>query len=181
MQRRILFAAAAVLLAVVLVVFFRSGDVPGPENVAGTMVDADQDAWAKNIGFQLAESLQSENSVIRANALFQAMYIAQNRKDADLKPAVPALLDVYKEDDDDQFRIAAVVALHAIAESAAMQDVRRALTSQTSSRVQAVSIALLHDFYGSETFENSPAEAQMAREILAEIDAGTAPVAVAAR
>ena len=180
MQRKTLFAAGAVLIAAALFLVYMMGDTSAPQQTAGTMAGAD-DTWAKNIGFQMAESLESDNSVIRANALYQTMYFAQHRKDADLAPAVPALLAIYRSDADDQFRIAAAVAIRAIGDSGAMQQVRGALTSQTSPRVQAVSIALLHDFYGSETFENSPEEAQMAKTILAELHEASAPMSVASR
>lgn len=181
MARKSIFAAGALFIAILLVVLFRANESPSPEETAATLAQDDKSAWAKNVGLQMADALTSDNSVIRANALYQTMYFAQHRKEADLVPAVPALLDIYKSDADDQYRIAAAVALHAIGDASAMQEMRSELRSQTSRRVQSVSIALLHEFYGSETFENSPTEAQMARDILAEMRSVPSPVTVAAR
>lgn len=128
-------------------------------------------AWVQHIGDQLSESLMSSADDVRHEALQHLAYFAYFYKDQlDLASALPNLLTIYEEDDDEQCRLLALAALHAIGDEEAMQEVRRftsvALEEKPSMRVQLVTLAALMQYYGEDTFAGDEETAQLARALL---------------
>lgn len=134
-------------------------------------------AWSQFIGEQLAESLVSPNDEIKAIAMQQITYFAQFATKLDLTGTVSPLLDVYKSDDDEQYRVASVAALHAVGDERGMQQLRLGVATQSSRRVQVAALAALFDFYGPVTFERDQAMADIARKLIASAETSSPSIA----
>lgn len=122
--------------------------------------------WAADIGRQLAGRMRSGLPMDRSGAIEQAHYIATHHPDVDLRPAVPALIEVYRSDLVPRYRLAAVATLHAIGDEAGMRAVGTHLTEQSDRYVQIVSIAALRDHYGKNSYFDSDDVASMSQAIL---------------
>lgn len=120
-------------------------------------------AWQLRVGEQLAHVLASPTADARAQGL--AVVNRYAYLDVDLSPAVPALVSIYRNDPNDQARIAAAVALQAIGDENGMQQLRAAVGAQTSPRVQRASFAALLTHYGPSTFADDPAAIATAKEL----------------
>jgi len=124
------------------------------------------ETWSQFIGKQLSESLVSSNPEIKATAIRQIMYFARYAPTLDLTETVSPLLEMYKADKDEQYRVASVAALHAIGDERGMQQVRMGVERQSSRRVQVAALATLIDYYGPETFERDRNMDKLARELI---------------
>lgn len=93
--------------------------------------------------------------------------LARGAPEVDLTPLVPILLDVYEQSPDEQYRLAAVSALHAIGSEQAMQQVRRRFDREPSLIVQYVSGCALIDLYGPKAFGRDKEALSLARNVLA--------------
>ena len=123
--------------------------------------------WNMFIGQQLAQSLESPSDGIRTKALEHVMFLARSFGDEiDLTEAVPVLLSIYKEDPDEQCRLAAVAGLHAIGDEWGLQQLRLGITGQSSKRVQHLAIAVLVDYYGMDTFEGAADIGAIAEQVM---------------
>lgn len=118
--------------------------------------------WTQAIGQQLAEFLVSPIDEQRSQAFQLTTYFARFQPELDLEPTIPVLMEVYKSDPEEKYRLAAVGALHAIGDEDGMQQVRRLVFWQSSGRVQNVSLSALLDYYGPQTFENDEAAGALA-------------------
>ena len=128
--------------------------------------------WSMFIGQQLAQSLESPSAGIRAKALEQVTLLARSFGDAlNLADAVPALLSIYNKDTEEQCRIAAVAALHAIGDEWGLHRMRQGIASQSSKQVQHTTLAALRDYYEPSTFEGEKDLAIIAESVLAYYEA----------
>lgn len=133
--------------------------------------------WSQFIGKRLAASLVSPNPEIKAIAMQQITYFAQFAPALDLTETVSPLLKVYKSDDDEQYRVASVAALHAVGDERGMQQIRLGVAMQSSRRVQVAALAALFDFYGPVTFERDRAMAEIARKLIASAETSVLSIA----
>lgn len=131
-------------------------------------VEAERPAvWNMFIGQQLAESLESPSADIRAKALEHITLLARSFGDElDLTDAVPSLISIYENDQDERCRLAAVVGLHSIGDETGFQLLRKGVAIQPSKRVQHAVLAVLMDHYGPETFEGAEDMARIAESVL---------------
>ena len=126
------------------------------------------DVWTTFIGEQLSQSLTSPSAEIRIKALEHTIQFARAYgEELDLSQATPALVSIYNEDEDEQCRLAAAVALHAIGDDWGFQMLRLGIKSQPSPHVQHVTLAALMDHYGPETFEGATDLAEIAQSVKA--------------
>ena len=65
----------------------------------------------------------------------------------DLDEAVPFLLEVYRDHENEGTRVMALAALHAIGDREAMSDLRTRVAREASPRVKRLTIAALSEFY----------------------------------
>ncbi|MBT8402112.1 MAG: hypothetical protein KJO98_16670 [Rhodothermia bacterium] len=138
--------------------------------------------WTMFVGQQIAESLESPSADIRVKSLENIILLARSYgDDLDLTEAVPKLLSIYKSDDDERCRLAAVVGLHAINDEAGFQLIRKSIALQPSKRVQHATLAVLMDHYGPDTFEGAEDMAGIAESVLEYYDSvSLTPPAIAA-
>jgi hypothetical protein len=124
--------------------------------------------WVQNFGKQLRQSLTSDNTFIRQQALHHITYFATFYEEKiDFSDAVPTLVEMYREDDDANVRLHALVALYAIGDEKGMRQVRSSLYAQRwPPRLQLVTLSALVDYYGPETFEMDEEAAAMARNLI---------------
>lgn len=124
--------------------------------------------WVQNFGKQLHTSLESDNPFIKRQALQHITYFASFYGDEiDFSDAVPALVDLYQNDDDADVRLFSVVALYAIGDQDGMQQVRRSMYQQRwPPRLQFVTMAALVSHYGPETFAMDEEAAVMAENLM---------------
>lgn len=124
--------------------------------------------WVENFGQQLTASLESDSPKIRELALRHIIYFASFYGDnLDLSDAVPTLLDLYRNDDDADVRLYAIVALHAIGDERGMEEVRRTLYTQDwPPRLQFVTLAALVNHYGPEYYNMDREASRLADNLM---------------
>lgn len=124
--------------------------------------------WVQNFGKQLQQSLTSDNPFIRQQALHHITYFATFYEEKiDFSDAVPTLVEMYREDNDADVRLHALVALYAIGDAKGMQQVRSSLYAQRwPPRLQLVTLSALLDYYGPETFAMDEEAGAMARNLI---------------
>ncbi len=105
-------------------------------------------AWWNALGRQLTLSVDVPLEQVRPATLQNLIFFAtHHRKKVKLNDAAPRLLDVYRNHEQEAFRIMALAALHAIADEAAMQKLYGALPYEHSNRVRRLTVAALNDHY----------------------------------
>lgn len=124
--------------------------------------------WVRTFGQQLKSSLESDNPFIKRDALQHITYFASFYEDGiDFSDTVPTLVDLYREDDDANVRLFALVALYAIGDERGMQQVRSSIYEQRwPPRLQWVSMAALVSYFGPETFNMDREAAVMAQNLM---------------
>lgn len=124
--------------------------------------------WVKTFGKQLKASLESDNPFIKRDALQHITYFASFYENGiDFSDTVPTLLDLYRNDNDADVRLFALVALYAIGDEQGMMQVRRSLNAQRwPARLQWVSMAALVSYFGPETFAMDREAAVMAQNLM---------------
>lgn len=127
--------------------------------------------WVQHVGEQLGQSLSSPADAVRHESLRHLAYFAYFYGDAlDLSAALPQLMNIYSEDENEQCRLLAVAALHAIGDEGTMRTLRRIaserLDEEASMRVQLVTLAAVADYFDMDTFGDDDAAARLARSLL---------------
>lgn len=115
---------------------------------------------------ELARRIGSPNTEERRQALGRITDLAHFAPEVDLTPAVPALVEIYGNDPDEAYRLAAVVTLYLIGDERAMQGVRRRFVQEPSLIVQYASVCALIDLYGSDAFGRDREAIALARSVL---------------
>lgn len=114
---------------------------------------------------ELAQMLTSTVDAQRIRALQRVTELAYHTPDVDLTPAVPALVDIYNNDPDKRYRLAAVSALHAIGDEQGMRQVRERVLREPSLSVQYAAVGALLHHLGPYAF--SGGDVPIARNIIA--------------
>ena len=103
-------------------------------------------AW-QNLGIELTLALDAEDPAARQHSLQLVNFFATNHHDKiDLTRAVPRLLRIYEFDAEENARIMALTALHAISDENAMIYLRELVRDEASLRVRRLTLAALADF-----------------------------------
>ena len=162
---------AAALTLLILLAAGSAAQAQAQQRVSVLPGTETSEVWDTFIGPQLSELLQSPIAEVRRKALGHIITMTHAFGDElDLRGAVPALVTVYREDADEQCRLAAVVGLHALGDEGGMQQVRQGVASEPSKRVQHTALALLMDHYGPETFEGDESMARVAASVQAHFE-----------
>jgi hypothetical protein len=114
---------------------------------------------------ELAQMLTSTVDAQRIRALQRVTELAYHTPDVDLTSAVPALVDIYNNDPDKRYRLAAVSALHAIGDEQGMRQVRKRVLREPSLSVQYAAVGALLHHLGPYAF--SGGDVPIARNIIA--------------
>ena len=124
--------------------------------------------WVQNFGKQLRTTLESGNPATRDQALQHITYFASfYEEEIDFSDAVPTLVDLYRNDNDANVRLHALVALYAIGDKKGMQQVRQSMHDQRwPPRLKLVTLAALVDYYGAESFSMDREAASYARRLI---------------
>lgn len=103
-------------------------------------------AW-QNLGIELTLALDAEAPATRQQTLQFITFFATNYHDKlDLTRALPRLLRIYEYDAEENARIMALTALHAIGEETSMGYLRELVRKEQSPRVRRLALAALADF-----------------------------------
>ena len=107
------------------------------------------DSWIKNTDRQFATSLKSRDEAVLEQALQNVIHIAtfQGEKFT-FKKAVSPLLNVYIFDKEEDHRLMALSALHAIGDTYGMQRLRELVNDDSSERIRRLTRRALADYYG---------------------------------
>jgi len=110
----------------------------------------DADQW-KQLSRQLVESLNSPIAQIKQGTLQHINFFATYHKDnVDLSEAVPQLIKIYETDDNEGFRILALVSLNAIGDRSIMLYLSETVQRESSPRVRTLTLAALADYIAKE-------------------------------
>jgi hypothetical protein len=123
------------------------------EAVPGSLAALDLDAFTprqwKQLRAELMTSLQSGRDGIWEEAAQQAIFLSFYYRDkVNLDRAARPLLDTYILDRDEQHRILALAALHALGHHDAMAHLAQRVRLEGSPRVRRLTVAALADHYG---------------------------------
>lgn len=143
----------------------------GPAKATSTLantavVDGDAE-WTLRAGPKLVRALESPSAAVRAKALETAgeMVIASGGA-FDVRPAVPALLQVLREDDDWRLRVMALTVLHASQDEGVMMTLRDETTRPAPFAVQRTLLAVLADHYGPDELRRDARVATLAQALI---------------
>ena len=107
-------------------------------------------SWWNLLGRQLASSVDKSYEEIGVRDLQNIIFFASNHGErVKLADAIPALLDIYRHHEDEQFRMMAVAALDAIGDRGAIQELKRLSEDEPSERVNKIVQAAINNHYKS--------------------------------
>ena len=102
------------------------------------------EAWWNALGRQLALEVDVSDDKLDVSALQNIIFFASHHRDrVNLRDATPRLVEIYREHDNDAFRLMAVAALDAIGDARALRSIKPMLLEEESERVRHVTIAAL--------------------------------------
>ena len=104
--------------------------------------------WTLRVSPRLVAALGSPSAAVRAEALHAVGSLAVTSEGADLRPAIPALLDVFRTDPDWRLRVMALRSLEASADEGAMAALRNEVGRPAPPAVQRLLVWVLVGHYG---------------------------------
>ena len=105
-------------------------------------------SWWNLLGRQLTYSIDKPYDQVSDSELKDIIFFASNHKDkVKLQDALPSLLSVFKHNEDEQIRIMAVSAIHAIGNRGALIELKKAADLETSPRVQRIAYAAVNNYF----------------------------------
>lgn len=122
------------------------------------------------IDAELIQMLRSPDEGQRDSAFGRVTDLAYRSSEINLAPLVPILVDIYKNDSDSGYRLAAVSALYAIGDEAGMKQVRKRALQEPSLLVQYVSVSAVLDYFGPTAYGTDAEAVKLARNVLARTD-----------
>lgn len=163
---RLLTAALAVAV-VAGPALAQNGTAKASSPVAAAAVASGDAEWSLRASPKLVRALESSSPAVRAKALdaLGAMLIASS-EEFDIRPAVPALLDVFRKDDDWRLRVMSLCLLHAAGDESVMATLRDDVTRPAPFAVQRTLLAVLADHYGTETLRRDARAATLAKALV---------------
>lgn len=103
-------------------------------------------AW-QNLGIELTLALDADQAQARQESMQLVNFFATHYRDRiDLTRAVPRLLRIYENDAEENARILALTALHAIGEESSMTYLRELVRTEQSPRVRRLTLAVLSEY-----------------------------------
>ena len=104
--------------------------------------------WWDALASELVLALETADETSEPSALQNIIFFAEmHGKRINLKPAVPMLLDIYRDDPSEGTRIMALAALSAIGNHSAMNELREGVYRESSPRVKKLTVAALTEYY----------------------------------
>ncbi len=104
--------------------------------------------WWRALEKELVLAVAQPAGEVSETSLQNIIFFAQVHADRiDLNEAVPFLLEVYRDHENEGTRLMALSALHAIGNRRAMNDLRTGVARESSPRVKRLTIAALSAFY----------------------------------
>ncbi|MFQ5571865.1 MAG: hypothetical protein ACE5G0_19475 [Rhodothermales bacterium] len=105
------------------------------------------EAWVQHVDQQFATSLFSPIEAVRGQTMQDIIYIANYHSDkVTFKKVVKPLLNIYRFDENEQYRLMALASLHAVGDAYGMQRVRELVREQPSERVRLWTLAALKTY-----------------------------------
>ena len=105
-------------------------------------------SWWNLLGRQLTNGIDKPVDKVSVSELQNVIYFATHHKEkVNLYDAVPSLLDIAQNHEEEGYRIMAVTALHTIGQYNGMKKVRLLLRTEESERVQRVIKATVADYF----------------------------------
>ena len=153
MKRNVLIYTFLFVL-VVLTSSFAAAQVPMPieeslidEYVSNTDLPR-RASWWNSLGRQLTYTVDKPVSQVKDVELQNIIFFATNHPNkVKLSDAVPALLNIYKNHRDEQYRLMALAALDAIGDPRGMRRLSVMVKDEPSERVRRITYASLNDYY----------------------------------
>ena len=102
------------------------------------------DALGRQLELQLDQPYSEVNSVTLQNIVFFATH---HRDKVKLDDAAPRLLEIYLHHEQEEYRVMALAALHAIGERETMRKLTQVYEDQPSERLRRITLAALNDHY----------------------------------
>lgn len=139
------------------------GDLAPSPTFLGPALLSNDVAGAPRVGAQLVRALESPSPTTRAEALHTIATLAF--AGADLRPATPALLSVFKTDPDSRHRVLAIRSLEVTADEDVMAALRSEAGEQEDPAVQRLLFAVLVDHYGVDALRSDAGVATLVRSL----------------
>ena len=106
------------------------------------------EAWWNALESQLILMVSKPHDQIDEISMQNLIFFASHHADKmDLRPAVPAIFDMYKHHELEGMRIMAVVAMHAIGDRHGMEQVQRYARQQPEGPARHIAMLALADYY----------------------------------
>ena len=104
--------------------------------------------WWNLLGRELSYSIDEPYDEVSVSELQNIIFFASNHKDK-VKPkdALPSLISVLEYHENEQYRIMAITAIHAIGDRNAMLEVSNAMADERSLRVRRHAKAAVEDYF----------------------------------
>ncbi len=105
-------------------------------------------SWWNALGRQLTHRVDKPYQDISASELQNIIFFATHYKDrVKLSDAVPALLDIFENHEDPQFRLMSAVALHAVGDRKGMISLSKLVDDEPNERVQRFTRKAIDDYF----------------------------------
>ena len=105
-------------------------------------------SWWNLLGRQLTNTIDKPREEVSVSELQNIIFFATHHKEkVKLHDAMPSLLDIAKNHENDGYRIMAISAIHAIGHAEGMKQVRLLGHTESSERVGKVIKAAVADYY----------------------------------
>lgn len=105
-------------------------------------------SWWNLLGRKLSHSIDKPYNEISVAEMQNIIFFASNHKDkVKLRDALPSLIDVLKNHEDEQIRMMAVSAINAIGHRPAMVELKKIADQESSERVQKIAYAAVNKYF----------------------------------
>ena len=105
-------------------------------------------SWWNLLGRQLTHSIDKPYDEVTDSELQNIIFFASNHKEkVKLQDALPSLFDVLRNHEEEQIRMMAVAAVHAIGGRGAMIELKKAADAESSPKVKRIAYAAVGDYF----------------------------------
>lgn len=149
MTMKSVLTSLLILLMMIILVPTAQAQAEGMPKVSEEAPLITSPTWTANFGKQTALQLRSKNEAIREQALINLIMIANHpRHNVNLRPAISGLQRIYERGRREEYRLMALVALHAIGDADSMSYLAEQVQHwERSDRVRKLTYAILADYY----------------------------------
>ncbi len=161
-MRAYLATALALLLPVGAV---QAQDTSGP--LAPPAVATGHAEWSLRVTPRLVDRIGSPSAAVRAEALHAVAELAfATSPEVDVRPAIPALLDIFRTEADGRLRTLALRTLEAVGDEAAMAALRAEVDRPMEPHLRRLLFVVLLEHYGVDEVRGDPRLFAMARSVV---------------